>query len=319
MIFFNHFQKILLPVTFVLLWSSGYIFAENGLRYADSFAFLSLRLWLAWLVISVILLFQRSKQENYIGIQAISFSRKATFLVFKKPLKKIFMVCLTGLFSQAVYSIFFFTALNYKISPGILSIILGVQPLLTLLMMKESMKTIQIIGIFFGFFGLSLTVFNSIDFNSNALFGIISALFSLFGMTIGTILQKKYCSDVPLSLNLFIQYLTSALIVSLICIITGNTNVALSFSFIISLLWLSLIISVAAVYAFYTLLKYGKTASVAAYFYCIPPVTAIMDYIIFNHKLPLTVITGMVLVMIGLILLHYKQLNFFGINVVKEG
>lgn len=281
---------MLIAGIFILLWSSGYIFVENGLHYSDPLAFLSLRLWLAWIIIVAILLYKRPK--------------------FPTSLKQFFIIAITGIFMLGLYPVFFFTALHEGISPGILAIILGMQPLLTILIIREAMTRLQIIGILLGFVGLSLTVANSIMSTSNTIFGIGSALLSLSGMTLGTILQKKYCSSFSLTSNLFIQYLASAIMVSILSILLGNLNVIWSVSFTLSLLWIVLVISIGATYLFYTLLKNGKATSVTSYMYCVPPVTAIMDYMIFHHVLSLTTIMGMILVMCGLVMIHYRKSIF---------
>ncbi len=278
---------MLIAAIFILLWSSGYIFVENGLQYSDPLVFLSLRLWFAWIIITIILLYKRPE--------------------FPKSLNQFLIVAITGIFTLGLYTAFFFAALYEGISPGILAIILGMQPLLTVLIMKEAMRPLQIIGILLGFVGLSLTVANSVMSDSTTILGIGSALLSLCGMTVGTVLQKKYCSSIPLTSNLFIQYLASAIMISVLCFIFGSSNVTWSLSFTISLLWVVLVISIGATYLFYTLLKHGKAASVTSYMYCVPPVTAIMDYVIFHHVLSLTTVTGMVLIMCGLVMIHYRK------------
>jgi drug/metabolite transporter (DMT)-like permease len=216
------------------------------------------------------------------------------------------IICTTGIFALELYQIFFFFALNNNISPGLLSIILGAQPLATVFFANEVMKPIQIFGILLGLMGVSLTVYNHLTLDGITYVGIASALLSLGSITIGTIWQKKYCSTIPLTTNLFIQYSASTILVSAICMTFGNLKVTWSFDFTLALLWITLVISVGATYLFYALLKQGKATSVTSYLYCVPPVTALMDYIVFHHILPLVSIVGMILVMSGVTMIHYQ-------------
>lgn len=287
---------MLLASIFILLWSSGYIFVENGLQYSNPIVFLFLRLWMAWLIIGLVLIYTRSG--------------------FPKSWKQFFTIGITGIFAQGFYQVFFFAALYLKLSSGVLSIILGMQPLLTILISRKSIRPLQFMGILLGFIGLFLTVTNSVMFDSGTIFGICSALLSLCGITIGTILQKKYCSNIPISLtsNLFIQYFSSATMVSIICLILGNFHITWTLNFTISLLWLTFVISIASTYLFYSLLKCGEVESVSSYLYCVPPVTAVMDYVIFHHTFSYTSRIGMILVMCSLIMIHRKSWIKLGIS-----
>ncbi|HVV68753.1 MAG TPA: DMT family transporter [Gammaproteobacteria bacterium] len=281
---------MLIPSIFIVLWSSGAIFVENGLKYSDPFIFLSLRLWLAWSVVGLILFFTRPE--------------------FPKSFQQLSWMSLTGM-TQGLYSVFFFVALYEGISPGILAIILGMQPLLTLLVMREAMRPLQMVGILLGFIGLALTVINTVMTGVTSVWGIINALLSLGAITLSTIWQKKYCSSISLTANLFIQYLASSILVTLIYAAFGNRHVDWRPGFIVSLLWVALVISIAAIYLFYHLLKRGKAANVTSYLYCVPPVTAVMDYLMFKHVLSLTTVFGMMLVIMGLALIHYKHYGRF--------
>lgn len=277
---------ICIPIIFILLWSSGYIFVESGLRYSTPLLFLSLRFIIASIILAIILLIRKTKIELTI--------------------KEIIQISLTGILLQGVYLGFFFFALNEKISPGILAIILGVQPLLIAILIREKLLLRQKLGLFLGFIGLSLTIGNII-FNGNINFlGITSAFIALAGITIGTVLQKKYCVNVPLDLKMFIHYLISALLIIIVCLLFEKAHVVWTYKFLISLLWVSVVMSIGAFYLFFALLKLGKASSVTSLLYCVPPVTAGMDYLIFHNSLPFYSIVGMMFVIISLILIHQR-------------
>lgn len=272
---------------FILLWSSGYLFAVQGLQYCDPMTFLFLRLWLAWFIIASI--FAYKKLELPISWRELGF------------------IATTGFFAQGIYQVFFFLSLMRNISPGVLSIILGAQPLLVLLVLRENVNKRQIFGIFIGFVGVALTVSHIVS-HADSAFGICSALLALMGISAGTVLQKKYCSklSIPLTSQLLIQYFVSAIFVSFICLLIESSKIIWTVSFTISLLWITFIISIAGTYLYYFLLQQRNATDVSGYFYCVPPITAIMDYILFHHPLPMTSMFGMLLVVIGLILANHN-------------
>lgn len=283
----NIVNAMLIPALFILLWSSGYIFVEQGLQDNDPLVFITLRFFLAWLVVFFIFLFQRPS--------------------FSLSWKNIAQMCVTGIFLQVVYLGFFFIALAQHMPAGILAIILGVQPIAIALTLRESLHLMQRIGLGLGLFGLALTVSDSIFSGTITSLGIIAALFALAGITIGTILQKKYCTEIPLCTNIMMQYFISTLVFIFLYFCLGAEPVNWTPSFIISLSWVTFVISVGAFFLFYALLKKGKAASVTSLLYCVPPVTAMMDYFVFHHTLSVPSILGMVLVVFSLVLIHGKD------------
>lgn len=281
-------SSIFIPALFILLWSSGVLFVEKGLQDCGPFLFLLFRLWLAWLVVLAIFFLQRQQ--------------------FPKSIKELSKIAATGVFIQGVYLIFLFAALYEGVSPGILSIILGIQPILTGLILRESMSPWQITGLILGFLGLMLTVSSAVSGTTTTL-GIMCALLALLGITIGTILQKKYCTAYPLTTNLFIQYFFSATFISIIYLFTGHETVVWTWSFIVCLLWVVLVVSISASYLLYYLLKHGKATNVTSYLYCVPPITALADYLIFHNTLTPLAIFGMVLVMASLVLINHMKIK----------
>ncbi len=277
--------NIYVPIIFIILWSSGYIFVKSGLQYCTPLLFLSFRFIIASILLALILLIKKTN--------------------FHLSIKEITQISITGILLQAIYVGFLFLALNEKVSPGILAIILGSQPLLIAILMQEKLLIQQKLGLLLGFIGLSLTVGNIINSNISLL-GVISALIGLAGITIGTIMQKKYCHTISLDIKMFIHYCISAILTVVVCLLFEKTHVIWTYNFIISLLWLSIVMSIGAFYLFFALLRLGKASSVTSLLYCVPPVTTGMDYLVFHHLIPFHSIIGMIFVIFSLILIHKR-------------
>jgi len=274
------------PVLFVLLWSSGYLFAEMGLEANSPLAFLMLRLLFAGLIVGLVLL--------------------CRWRTLSLSWQQIAQMSVTGIFLQGFYQLFSFTAMYKGTSPGVLAIILGFQPIATALIMREPMILSQIFGLILGLFGLGLTVSNILFWGTNSVSGVFFCFLSLFGITVGTILQKKYGSKQSLTVNLFTQYLASFLFIFILYLFQDNQPIQWTEHFIIALSWMVLVVSLASTFLFYFLLKTKIIVNFTSYLYCVPPVTALMDYYVFHHALSRTSIIGMVFVILGLVLVLKK-------------
>ena len=64
--------------------------------------------------------------------------------------------------------------------------------------------------------------------------------------------------------------------------------------FLFALAWLGLVLSVGAVFLLYVLIRRGAAAQVASLFYLVPPATAIIAYLMFDERLGLLALAGMV-------------------------
>lgn len=160
------------PMIFVLMWSSGAIFAKLGLQSTEPLTFLALRLLFSMAIMWLICLLIRPD--------------------FPQTISEWRNILITGMFLQAGYQIFFFDALAHQVSPGLLTIILGIQPILTAIVGKERITGAQWAGLLFGMMGLILVVVDSLFIVKISLIGITSAVLSMLSITPGNVLAKTY-------------------------------------------------------------------------------------------------------------------------------
>ncbi|MBM7646777.1 drug/metabolite transporter (DMT)-like permease [Scopulibacillus daqui] len=274
----------IMPAAFVFMWSSGAIFVKFGLHYADPFIFLFLRLFISSFILWGIVFYLKTPLSYHA--------------------KEWGYTLLTGMFMQAGYQIFFFMALAYSISPGILTIILGAQPILTAILTKERKQLLQWIGLILGMTGLILVVSDSLFIKAVSLIGIICAGLSLLGITIGTIMQKRIRMNQPL--NMAIQYTGSAVVLFFL-VLLFKPSLHWTIMFVISLSWMVLIVSVGATVLLYLMIQKDSLTNVASLFYCVSPVTSLLDFFIFGSTLKWLAVAGMILIIIGLILVNRKR------------
>lgn len=274
-------MNFLFPVLFILFWSSGAIFANLGLKYADPFSLLLIRGSLSTFLIFIIYLFSTAKKK---------------FLLSSKELIKIFVI---ALLLQCGYQSFFSLSLVQQVSPGLMVIILSAQPILTALLMQRRLTEMQVMGLVLGLIGLVLVIYNYFYIGNIHYLGIGYGILALLFMTIGSFLQKKYCREIPLTVNLLTQYLFSTLVYFIIWSLQPHTFLHWGVALLVSWIWLSLVISVLASYLLYYLINQGNLFQVSNYFYCVPIVTAILDYFIFHNIISIMTFIGMIFILSG--------------------
>lgn len=286
-------SQMALSTLFLLLWCSGAIFIKLGLESSNVGAFLMLRLLIAWAGISAILLFQymRGGSPSWRPLTA----------------KPIFLkIVFAGLLLQGFYQLFFFASVAKGVSPGVVVIILGAQPIATTLIVREKLNFYLVSGLLLGFLGLGMVVGNSIEGGSNSIIGISFAALSLIGITIGSIVQSYLPKDLNLLQCLFIQYIPALVLAALCCLFQGF-HVEWTLSFLISWLWMGLIVSLFTYYIYFFLIKSNPVSTIARLFYLMPAITACYDYFFFGEQLSLLAFLGMITIIVGLMLIRKKR------------
>ncbi|RYM05636.1 DMT family transporter [Sporolactobacillus sp. THM7-7] len=278
-------HKWFIPGVFILLWSGGAIFVELGLAYAEPLPFLTLRFLIATVLMWGFCLVEHPSSPTGLSEWGI--------------------VVLTAVFQQIGYQFFYFLALDHDISPGVLTIILGAQPVLTAVLMREGTSRFQWLGLAFGMIGLICVVGRQMFSGSLSLSGILYSLLSLLSITIGTMTQKSV--RVSLLANVTIQYTCSFIIFTVLSLSFGSLTVQWTGLFLLSLLYMALGVTAGATMLFYHLISKGNLTNTTSIFYCVPPVTAIMDYFVFGHVLYLTTLIGMILIVAGMALINKRD------------
>lgn len=263
---------------FVLLWGSGGIFSRLGLDHASAFAFLALRFALACSVLLIFGLYRR----RWLPVAGTRLR-----------------VAATGLLLIGGYSACYFLSLEHGITPGVLATVLGIQPILTLVLLERRFPLPRLAGLGVALCGLILVVYQSIGLARFSVTGMLFALAALASMTAGAILQKRV-TQAPAEV-LPLQYAVSLL---LCCLFVPFQPFEFepTIGLLIPLVWLGLVISVGAQLLLYRLIHAGNLVNVTSLFYLVPAVTAAMDYLFLGNRLSTLSLAGMVAIVIGVML-----------------
>ncbi len=273
------------PFLFVFLWSTGFIGAKYGLPYAEPLSFLLTRYGL---VISL--------------MTAIALATRAPWP--KAPMQWVH-IGISGVLVHAVYLGGVFVAIGHGLPAGVTALVVGMQPLLTALgagwLLGERVSVRQWLGLALGFIGVLLVV--SGKFGQAGLGPmLIPALVALFGITAGTLYQKRFCAQFDLRTGAIIQFVPTALVTAIAVACFENYRIVWTGEFVFALGWLVLVLSIGAISLLNLLIRSGSAVNVASLFYLTPPTTALIAWLIFGEKLTLTATIGMALAVSGVYL-----------------
>ncbi|CAM3923378.1 DMT family transporter [Vreelandella rituensis] len=287
-----------MPVVFVLLWSTGFIGAKFGLPYAEPFTFLFVRFVLTLALLLPIVLLMR-----------ISWPQGAKLWAH---------IGVSGLLVHGTYLGGVFYGIYLGMPAGLASLLVGLQPLLTAAcagpLLNERLTSRQWLGLGLGLLGITLVLGSKLElgeslfqgFGMGALFSVLAAL---AGISLGTLYQKRFCTTMPLLSGAVIQYVAAGLLLGLGALLFETRQIDWTPTFILTLGWLVLILSIAAILLLMALIKRGEASRVASLFYLVPPVTALQAWWLFDERLPLLGLGGMAVAIIGVVLVVHKGKN----------
>jgi EamA-like transporter family. len=208
-----------------------------------------------------------------------------------------------GIVLLGAYQIFYLLALDLKVTPGVIATVMGVQPILTAVIMERRHSFSRSLGLLLGLAGLVLVVYQGIGLAGLSWAGMLYALLALASMTAGTLMQKRITHN-PLG-TLPLQYL-AGLLVCAVFVPFQPFHFEHSAGFVVPVLWMGLVVSVLATLLLYRMIARGNLVNVTSLFYLVPAVTAVMDYLIFGNKLAALSVLGMAMIIIGLMFVFRK-------------
>ncbi len=277
----------LAPWIFVFLWSTGFVGAKYSLPYAEPFTLLWIRMSITVVV--------------FLGLIVIFKSRRLS------PIQA-FHQMLVGAFVHVGYLGGVFAAIKLDMPAGVSAIIVGLQPIITavfaLLWFKEQLILRQWLGLIAGFVGVFIVLISGQEFGDFEIkrAALIFSIISVFSISIGTLYQKRFGQGVDLITGSFYQYLMTAILLAIIAFGFETREVQWTTQFILALVWLIFGLSVTAVLLLMYLIRIGEAAEVASYFYLVPVFAATEAWILFDEKLSLLAIMGMLLTVVGIYL-----------------
>ncbi|MEN9903183.1 MAG: hypothetical protein RL651_1847 [Pseudomonadota bacterium] len=275
------------PALFVFLWSTGFIGAKYGLPYAQPLSFLLLR----YLLVIVLM-----------GGAALVAGAQ-----WPRSVRAWVHLAVAGILMQGIYLGGVFLAIKQGLPAGMVSLLVGLQPLLTALLaiavLGEAVRSRQWLGLVLGITGTALVLSGRIE-SGFALTGVVPALCALLGITLGALYQKRFCPHFDWRSGSVIQFSAAALVTLPFALMFEGFHVQLTGEFIFALAWLVLVLSVGAISLLNHLIRHGSAVNVASLFYLVPPVTALIAGAMFDERLSVVSLMGLVVAVTGVALVR---------------
>src|SRR5690349_18838835 len=149
-----------------------------------------------------------------------------------------------------------FVALSLGMAAGTASMLVGLQPILTVLLawgwLGERVTARQWIGLALGLVGVWLVVSGKVSFGGGAL-ALIATMVALIGISVGTLYQKRFGSQVDLRSGSVVQFTACALLYAPFAMLLEHEPVRWTASFVFALGWSVLVLSVGAISVLYWL------------------------------------------------------------------
>ncbi len=277
----------LAPVVFVLLWSTGFIGAKLGLPHAEPLTFLLIRMAAVALLLG-----------------AIAWIMKAPW----PDRRQAVHIAIAGLLVHGAYLGGVFSAIGLGLPAGTVALIVGLQPLLTAVaagpFLGETVTRRQWAGFALGLVGVLLVVWEKVAFRPGSGAALLLAGIALVGITLGTLYQKRHGAGMDLRSGTAIQYAATAVLFAALAPLTETMAVEWTGRFVFALVWLSLVLSVGAIFLLYWLIRRGAASRVASLFYLTPPTTAVMAWLLFGETLGPAALVGMGIAIAGVALVN---------------
>jgi len=281
----------LAPALFVVLWSTGFIGAKLGLPYAEPATFLGMRFAL------------------------VSFILGVVALIWKAPWPgewtQVVHIMVVGLLVHGVYLGGVFAGIALGVTAGDSALIVGMQPILTAIflgpILAERVEARQWAGFVLGTLGGGRVTLHYVGAFDSSFEGVLLCVVAVIGMSLGTLYQKRFCSEMNLLTGSFLQFLAAAVMMGALAFAVETRIVVWSGEFIFALVWLVVVLSLGAMTVLWLLIRAQAATQVASLFFLVPPVTALVAWPLFGETLNLKSVVGMLLVVGGVLLVKRPE------------
>ena len=293
----QNLKFIILMIIMIIAWAFAFPLIKIGLDYLSPVNLTIMRFTVV--CITFLILF---------GVQSQKFSR-----LIKKDIPSLFLLGFVGVM---VYHL----CLNYGeqfISPGAASLIIATIPLfiivLAAIFLSEKITLKRMIGVSLALLGvITISLWGKQDFTIEIeyVLGAFAALIAAVVGAVYTVAGKKLLQRYSaISLTAYAMLLGSIGLLPFIntSLIDEIANMPLSGW--AAVLFLGVCSTVIGYMLWYFALESRDASEISVYLYCIPIVTILIDFFVFNEEITLLFLLGGSLILFGLILANSKGMK----------
>lgn len=283
-----------IPLTFIFLFSTGFIAARFGVQDAEPFTLLLVRTVLVLPLLAAILFVRRKPRQ---------------WSTSKARLEQMGV----GMLLHGAYLGGVFAAVKAGLPAGLTALLVSMHPLataaLSLPVFGIRLNARQWAALMCGAVGVILVLGAGLSDGTGPdgltdlpTAGLLWCVVSLIGISSSTLWQKRVAGQLGMVEGLMFQYLGAAFVFVIAATLAGSFAFNPTTRLILTLAWLTIAISIGAIWLLMIMLERGEAHQVARLFFLVPPCAAFMAYLLFDEQWTLGMVTGAALVVSGLVL-----------------
>lgn len=290
---------------FIIIWSTGFVVARGIAGHIDPYLFLLVRF------ICVLLI----------------FTAAATCIRAAKPSQsQIWKLMGTGAFMQGLYLGPGFWAVANGLEAGIMSLLGSLQPPVTAILawyiFREKFRAVIVVGLSIGLLGVAIAVApelfsttTSPPSTANNLLPIsnqhssvayhwvlLAGLLSISSITVGTLLQKSSIGSVPLLSSMLYQTLGAVIVMAFMAAMFAEPVFPINTQSMAYLSYAVFILSIGGFTLLTWLVRVGNATHATSLLFMVPPVAAILAYLLYGESLSRWQLSGFIIALVGVML-----------------
>lgn len=275
------------PLLFLLLWASGFVFAAMGLAHTAPMTLLALRYFLVVLVLLPLFVALRP------GLP-------------ESPTQWLH-VCVVGLCIQVFFFGGVYMSLEYGLSAGAVALIASLHPIivgaLAAPLVGERVGIQGWLGLALGLLGAAIVIVTRMTVEAASFVGVLFAVVSLLAMTSATLYEKRFgVAQHPVTANI-VQCGLGFLVLAPLAVLLEPVHIDWTGEFLIAMGYLVICNSLIAVTLLLALVRRGLASRVSALFFLVPPLSALIAWLILGEVMPVAAWGGIAVATVGVALI----------------
>ena len=255
---------ILAASLLVLMWSSGFIGAELGTRYAPADTLLGWRY-----VVAAVL----------VGSWAVVRGLRPDRRTWPR-------IAVVGVLCQCLYLGGVVTGVGMGVPPGTAALVAALQPLVVAVgagpLLGEVTSTRQRVGLVLGVVGVALVVSSDLGGGAAGVLAYALVVGGMLALSAGTLLERRMRLPVPLLESLTVQTLTAAVFFIAVAAVGGHLSPPSAAGFWWSVAWVVGLSTFGGYGSYLLVLRRSGATRVSTLLFLTPPVTALWAYAMFG-------------------------------------
>jgi drug/metabolite transporter (DMT)-like permease len=187
----------------------------------------------------------------------------------------------------------------------VVSLVVNLQPVLTAVagpLVGERVSGRQWLGLVLGFAGVALVVSSKLGGDGMTIASVGLSVLALLSMTAGTLYQKRFCPRFDLRTGQVIQFAASFAVTLPFALASEELRLEWTPEVIAAMLWAIVVLTGGGISLLFLMIRHGAATRVTSYLYLVPPLTALLAWIMFGERFRPIAAAGMAVTIAGVAL-----------------